>query len=156
MLLFHVSDTVIDKPELEFTRAYTDLGKGFYLSLSCEDALKSFFKFKAQGKNSFIKSFLFDEDNLNQLKVLKFDDYSENWLDFILNCRSGLDTSNYDLVIGGVANDKVFNTVELFFDGLIDKAEAIKRLRFEKPNIQLCFRTQLALSFLTFIKATKL
>lgn len=156
MLLFHVSDTVIDKPELEFTRAYTDLGKGFYLSLSYEDALKSFFKFKAQGKNIFIESFLFDEDNLNQLNVLKFDDYSENWLDFILNCRSGLDTSNYDLVIGGVANDRVFNTVELFFDGLIGKDEAIKRLRFEKPNLQFCFRTPLALSCLTYIKATRL
>ena len=37
----------------------------------------------------------------------------------------GKDTTDYDLVVGGVANDKVFNTVELFFDGLIDKAEAI-------------------------------
>jgi len=46
-------------------------------------------------------------------------------VDFVLNFRSGKDTSNYDLVVGGVANDKVFNTVELFFDGLIDKREAI-------------------------------
>ena len=37
--------------------------------------------------------------------------------DFILNCRSGKDSTNYDLVVGGVANDKVFNTVELFFEG---------------------------------------
>lgn len=44
-----------------------------------------------------------------------------------------------------MANDKVFNTVELYFDGLIDKAEAIKRLRFEKPNLQICFRTPRAL-----------
>ena len=42
-----------------------------------------------------------------------------------MNFRSGKDTSNYDLVVGGVANDKVFNTVELVFDGLIDKREAI-------------------------------
>ena len=54
---------------------------------------------------------------------------------------------------GGVANDKVFNTVELFFDGLIDKEEAIKRLRFEKPNLQLCFRTVTSISLLNFIKA---
>lgn len=47
--------------------------------------------------------------------------------------------TDYDLVLGGVANDKVFNTVELFFDGLIDKAEAINRLRYEKPNLQICF-----------------
>ena len=62
---------------------------------------------------------------------------SEEWLDFILNCRSGKDSTDYDFVVGGVANDKVFNTVELFFDGLIDKTEAINRLRYEKPNQQM-------------------
>ena len=71
-------------------------------------------------------------------------------VDFILNCRSGKDTTDYDLVVGGVANDKVFNTVELFFDGLIDKSEAINRLRYEKPNLQICFRTEKALGLLRF------
>ena len=47
-----------------------------------------------------------------------------------------------DLVIGGVANDKVFNTVELYFDHLINREEAIRRLRYEKPNLQICLRTQ--------------
>ena len=62
----------------------------------------------------------------------------------------GKDSTDYDLVVGGVANDKVFNTVELFFDGLIDKTEAISRLRYEKPNLQICFRTEKALSLLHF------
>ena len=62
----------------------------------------------------------------------------------------GKDATDYDLVVGGVANDKVFNTVEQFFDGWIDKAEAIKRLRYEKPNVQICFRTERALSLLNF------
>ena len=62
--------------------------------------------------------------------------------DFVLTCRKGEDKSDYDIVIGGVANDKVFNTVELYFDGLIDKKEAINRLRYEQPNLQVCFRTQ--------------
>ena len=84
------------------------------------------------------------------MKVLKFDSYSEEWLDFILNCRSGKDMTDYDLVLGGVANDKMFNTVELFFDGLIDKVEAINRLGYEKPNLQICFRTEKALSLLHF------
>ena len=84
------------------------------------------------------------------MKVLEFDSYSEDWLDFILCCRSGKDTTDYDLVVGGVANDNVFNTVELFFEGLIDKAEAINRLRYEKPNRQICFRTEKALKLLYF------
>lgn len=65
----------------------------------------------------------------------------------LLHSRQNID---FGLVIGGVANDKVFNTVELFFDGLIDKKEAIKRLRYEKPNLQICFRTEKALEFLRF------
>ena len=47
-----------------------------------------------------------------------------------------------DIVIGGVANDKVFNTIERYLDRLIDKAEAIKRLRYEKPNLQVSFRSR--------------
>ncbi len=73
-----------------------------------------------------------------------FDTYSEEWLDFIMICRREYDITDYDLVIGGVANDKVFNTVELYFGHLIDKNETITRLRYEKPNLQICFRTQKA------------
>ena len=62
-----------------------------------------------------------------------------------MTCRAGKDASNYDVVVGGVANDKVFNTIELYFDDLIDKKEAIRRLRYEKPNLQICFRTQKAI-----------
>lgn len=76
--------------------------------------------------------------------------HSRSNVDFIVNCRSGRDTSDYDLVVGGVANDKVFNTVELFFDGLINKTEAINRLRYEEPNLQICFRTGKALELLHF------
>lgn len=68
----------------------------------------------------------------------------------------GKDATDNDLVVGGVANDKVFNTVELFFDGLIDKAEAINRLRYEKPNLQICFRTEKALSLLRFEGSEKI
>ena len=91
-----------------------------------------------------------DEQSLETLKVLRFETYSEEWLDFILKCRSGKDVSDYDIVIGGVANDKVFNTVELYFDGLIDKNDALKRLRYEEPNLQICFRSMEALSRLHF------
>ena len=49
-----------------------------------------------------------------------------------------------------MANDKVFNTVELFCERLIDKGEAISRLRYEKPNLQICFRTEKALGLLHF------
>ena len=49
-----------------------------------------------------------------------------------------MNTGQYDIIIGGVANDKVFDTIELFFDGLIDKNMAIQLLKYEKPNLQYC------------------
>lgn len=82
--------------------------------------------------------------------MLHFESYSEEWLDFILACRRGEDATDYDIVIGGVANDKVFNTVELFFEGLIDKTEAIRRLRYEQPNLQVCLRSQKSLEYLVY------
>lgn len=74
--------------------------------------------------------------------VLEFEGYTEEWLDFITTCRRSKNKSDVDVVIGGVANDKVFNTIELYFEGLIEKKEAIKRLRYEKPNLQMCIRNQ--------------
>ncbi len=48
----------------------------------------------------------------------------------------------YDIVMGGVANDRVFDTMELYFENLISRTEAIGRLAMEKPNMQICFRRQ--------------
>ena len=102
------------------------------------------------GKKGVICGYAFDETGIQALKVLSFDSYSEEWLDFILNCRQGLDTTDYDLVIGGTVTDRIFNTVELYSGGLIKKGEAIRRLSCDKPDMQMAFRTKKSLSYLTF------
>ena len=62
----------------------------------------------------------------------------------------------YDAVSGGVANDKVFNTVDLYFTGIISKDEALGRLKYEKPNHQLCILNGKMLErHLHFIKAER-
>ena len=150
MILYHGSYLEIAEPDLTHSRPNVDFGRGFYVTPMYAQALKWCGKFKRRGRDGIISRYVFDEGREAELKTLKFDSYSEDWLDFILNCRRGKDTTDYDLVAGGVANDKVFNTVELFVDGLIDKKEAIERLRYEKPNLQICFRTEKALEFLHF------
>ena len=150
MILYHGSFLEIAKPDLVHSRPNVDFGCGFYVTPLYEQAAKWCDKFKRRGKNGIISRYQYDESRESEQKIRKFDSYSEEWLDFILSCRSGKDSTDYDLVVGGVANDKVFNTVELFFDGLIDKTEAINRLRYERPNLQICFRTEKALSLLHF------
>lgn len=40
----------------------------------------------------------------------------------------------YDIIIGGITDDKIYNTIELYQDNLIEKDEALKRLKYYKPN----------------------
>lgn len=156
MILYHGSYLEISKPDLKHSRNNVDFGRGFYTTPIYEQAVKWCGKFRRRGKEGIVSRYLFDEENMQNLKVLQFDSYSEEWLDFILNCRNGKDSTDYDVVIGGVANDKVFNTVELFFDGLIDKKEAINRLRYEKPNLQVCLRSEKAIECLVFERSESL
>lgn len=142
MILFHASYVEITKPDILHSRVEVDFGRGFYTTPLIGQAEKWCEKFRKKGKTAVINQYDFNEEALKKCRVLRFDSYSEDWLDFIVNCRRGRDKTDYDIVMGGVANDKVFNTVELYNDELIDKAEAIKRLRYEKPNAQIAFRTQ--------------
>lgn len=142
MRIYHGSYMEISKPDITHSRTNVDFGRGFYTTPLLEQARKWCGKFKGKKKSAVVSAYDFDELAFKECRALRFNAYSEEWLDFILRCRRGEDISNYDIVMGGVANDKVFNTVELFFDGLIDKSEAIKRLRYEKPNFQIAFRSQ--------------
>lgn len=150
MILYHGSNMAIPRPDLLHSRDNVDFGRGFYTTPIEEQAVNWCGKFKRRHKAAVISCYQFDETAIGDLRVLEFAAYSGEWLDFVLKCRSGVDVREYDIVTGGVANDKVFNTIELFFDGLIDKMEAIKRLRYEQPNLQMCFKSEQALARLHF------
>ena len=47
------------------------------------------------------------------LSIKTFDAYDEEWLDFVFQCRKGEDKSEYDIVIGGITDDKIFKTIDL-------------------------------------------
>ncbi len=143
MKLYHVSFTAVPTPDLSFSRDTTDFGKGFYTTTMQTQAEKWAERYKRRQGSGFVSLYEIDEDELRKnVPVLEFNAYSDEWLDFIIRCRRGESAGDYDLIIGGIANDDVFNTLTVFFRGFIDKTEAIKRLRYEKPNIQYCFKTQ--------------
>lgn len=108
-----------------------------------EQAKKLCARYIAGEQDAYISKYTLDDDVWKSgFKILQFDTYSNEWLDFVFSCRKGKDKTDYDVVIGGVANDKVFDTVELYFQGLINKNEALGRLRYERPNSQVCIRNQ--------------
>ena len=156
MILYHGSYKVIEKPDLSFSRLRTDFGKGFYLTPVKDQAVSWSQRFLRESGTAAISFYDFlpkQDDKLpSDIKILEFDTHSRSWLDFITVCRlgqSGLSQPidiDWDLVIGGVANDKVFDTLQLYFDGLIGPEEAIGKLRYNKPNFQYCFKNQLLIN----------
>ncbi len=142
MIVYHGSSLAVPKPDVLHSREDVDFGRGFYTTPFYEQAKNWALRFKKTGGSGIVSSYEFDEKALEERNVLIFPDYNEAWLDFVADCRKLRDASDYEIVQGGVANDRVFNTVELYFDGLISKSEALKRLRYEKPNLQICFRNQ--------------
>ena len=143
MILYHGSFTEVRKPDISYSRDTLDFGKGFYVTPIYEQAKKWSLRFKLKKGKSVISWYELDEKKLrHEARIKEFSSYSEEWLDYIITCRGGMNTGQYDIIIGGVANDKVFDTIELFFDGLIDKNMAIQRLKYEKPNLQYCICSQ--------------
>lgn len=51
-------------------------------------------------------------------------------------------TINYDIIIGAVANDDVFKTVDMYFRGIWSKKRALEELRYYKMNDQICIINQ--------------
>ena len=85
-------------------------------------------------------------------KVLSFEKENEEWLDFVCACRKGeLINTKYDIIIGNLAGDDVFKTVDMYFRGLWDKKKVLSELRYYKMNNQICIVNQETLNrFLTY------
>lgn len=141
MKLYHASSLVIEHPDVYHSREYLDFGKGFYLTSMYSQAEKYAQRFLLRGKRAFVNEYWLDDD-LTDCRVKVFARYDEEWLDYVGKCRKGMCEAAYDIVEGGIANDKVFNTIDLYFSGTMSKDDALGRLAFEHPNHQLCILNQ--------------
>ena len=152
MIVYHGSTEIIQRPDVKHSKRYLDFGKGFYLTTYEEQAKKwAIRKGMRQGKSAFVNVYDLDE-NWNNYRILSFEKEDDKWLDFVCACRKG-ETLNkdYDIIIGNVADDDVFKTVDLYFRGLWDKNKVLEELRYYKLNDQICIVNQGALDqLLTF------
>ena len=141
MILYHSSYVAVESPDVLHSREFLDFGKGFYLTSLRDQAVRYGERFLRRRRDAWLNSYNFEFEG-GEWAVKEFSSYDEDWLDFVANCRAGNDSTEYDLVIGGIANDKVIRTLDRYFEGEITKEQALGLLRYEKPNIQYCIRSQ--------------
>lgn len=156
MKLYHSSNMIVKHPDVQHSRQYLDFGRGFYLTSIHEQAVRYAQRFKRRGQSAWLNIYELSEsfDNWN---VCYFDAYDKRWLDFVAQCRDGKEVGDYDMVIGGIANDRVILTLDRYFAGEISQEEALGLLQFEKPNIQYCIRNERMLKeCITYIESQQL
>ena len=142
--VFHGSYAKVDKPDLSFSRKTLDFGSGFYITPVREQAVSWAMRWLRRNRPAIVNRYIFHDELLPGLgvRVKDFPAYDREWLRFVADNRAGIQQNLYDVIRGGIANDKVFNTLELFFAKLISEDEALDRLKFEKPNQQICICRQ--------------
>lgn len=141
MKLYHSSDMQVVMPDIVHSRDYLDFGKGFYLTSIRDQAVRYAQRFIRRQREGWLNAYNL-EFKPTDWKIQEFDSYNKDWLKFVAQCRSGTDNTDYDLVIGGIANDKVIQTLDRFFEGELSETAALGLLMYEKPNIQYCIRSQ--------------
>jgi hypothetical protein len=143
MIVYHGTTEIIEKPDVVHSKKYLDFGQGFYLTTFENQARKwAVRKGMRQEKPAIVNVYEMSEDWTN-LNVLLFEQENEQWLEFVCACRRGEPLNKkYDIVIGSVADDDVFKTVDMYFRGLWDKKKVLEELRYYKMNNQICIVNQ--------------
>ncbi|MCQ2973961.1 MAG: DUF3990 domain-containing protein [Bacteroidales bacterium] len=145
MLLFHGGTEIVEKPLCHVGRQNLDFGQGFYLTDLKEQSLNWAIRHgKLRNKKPIINVYSFDKISiLNKFSCLIFDSYNKEWLDFIVKSRnSEKPWKKFDYIEGGIADDRVVDTVVLYSLGLLSATDALQRLAFYSPNNQICILNQ--------------
>jgi len=157
MILYHGSTVVVDSPKIIKPNRTLDFGVGFYTTANLtQAAVFADIVMKRRKQNvQYISIYDFNMEQASKtLSVLKFTGPDEDWFDFVCQNRSGTySRGEYDIVIGTVANDKVYATIGLFESGFLSKEQAIESFKINPLFDQLVLKSDSALELLTFREA---
>lgn len=155
MKLYHGSNVTVKEPQILASDRKLDFGTGFYVTSDFAQAERWAVlttERRAQGK-PIVSVFETDESVFSALNVLRFKNADADWLRFVSANRKGQPVANdFDVVIGAVANDKTMPVISLYFAGVYDEQEALKRLLPQKLKDQYAFKTEKALRVLRFVE----
>lgn len=160
MIIYHGSNVVVKQPKILQNERMLDFGTGFYATSNKEQAVRWAERVagRREPKDQMLSIYEFDlEAAERNLAIIRFDEPDGEWLDFVCSNRSGREAAKpYDIVIGPVADDKVYTVVQYYENDVYDKNDAIKRLKVEKLFNQILFHTDKSLTYCRFTGFEKL
>ena len=143
MTVYHGGQQPVDKPEIRKGRNTKDFGIGFYCTVIKEQAERW-----ARRYDTKVVS-IYDVRLNEKLNIKEFKEMTEEWLDFIIDCRSGK-SHTYDIVIGAMADDQIYNYISDYMDGVITREQFWVLAKFRYPTHQIVFCSDNALQCLKY------
>lgn len=157
--VYHGSIFIVEKPSLEILNYRTDFGKGFYTTTDIEQA-KRWTKIKKERlkkdeTNEIIHQYIniYEYKENESLNILNFEEATEEWLKFVFKNRQSDElVHQYDIVIGPVANDNLYQVLVGYENGIYNMEETIKRLKTYLLSNQISFHTLKSLECIKYIE----
>lgn len=132
MKVYHGGFTAIEKPEILKSRFPKDFGEGFY----CTKLETQAERWASRYDTAIVSIYEYTPNEM--LNMLVFEEMTEKWLDFIVECRSG-GKHNYDIVIGAMANDQIYNYISDFIEGILNREQFWVLAKFKQPTTKSVF-----------------
>lgn len=143
--VYHGGTEAIEKPRADVGRPNLDFGPGFYVTDMRQQAVDWAKRVGDRRKTTpLLNSYMLDRDAIiGSYKCKIFTEYDGEWLDFIVDSRNGKKPwETYDYIEGGVANDRVIDTISLYMSDLMTREKALEKLSEHRPNNQMCLLNQ--------------
>lgn len=158
MNLFHGSNCIVKNPVTIKGRHNTDFGKGFYTTTNFEQSRKwALYKLKSkEDTKAVVTTYEVPDDILKKtaynIKIFSAPDKA--WLSFIVDCRRGI-MHDYDIVMGPVANDRIYATITLYESGVLSAEATVAQLKVNEYFNQISFHSVLALKEVKFVESVE-
>lgn len=133
----------IPLPEIQKSAFTKDFGEGFY----CTQIKRQAIRWAKRYDTPVVNVYEYEPDS--SLRILRFDTMTDKWLDFIAACRNG-EPHKYDIVIGAMADDQVYNYVSDFINGVITREQFWALAKFKYPTHQISLCTPAALKCIVY------
>lgn len=148
----------VAEPRIITPARYLDFGTGFYTTTDKNQATKFTEKFIKLKKNRIINIYEYNEAEAKKtLSILEFSEANIEWLRYIVKNRSGKGNDNdCDIVIGPVADDRVYDVVVNFELEVFSEEEAIRRFKTFKLTDQIVFKNEKSLKYIEYIGDEKI
>lgn len=155
MKIYHGSTFIVKEPNLEILNYRTDFGKGFYTTTDIEQAKKQTIIKKKRLEKEEISQYIniYEYIENQDLNILNFKDATEEWLKFVFKNRQSDElVHQYDIVIGPVADDNLYQVLVGYENGIYNMEETIKRLKTYLLSNQISFHTLKSLECIKYIE----